>query len=93
MPEGTSSQSRDLRTPQPPKDGWLSHRLGYPLLYATEAQVTKGETQDYPERKDLKKITKSNPNREYVTSVLETLDLRDKPQIKECSSIGGLGNW
>ena len=44
MAEGTSNQSRDLLTPQPQNDGWLSHQLGYPLLYATEAQVTKGET-------------------------------------------------
>ena len=53
MEEGIGNQSRDLRTPQPPKDGWLSHRLGYPSLYSTESQVTKGETQTYPRRKDL----------------------------------------
>jgi len=28
--------------------------LRYPSLYATKAQVTKGETQTYPKRKELK---------------------------------------
>ena len=40
--------------PNPQIMEWLSRWLRYPLLYATKAQVTKGETQTYPRRKDLK---------------------------------------
>ena len=66
MAEEKGNQSRDLRIPQPPNDGWLSCRLGYPLLYVTEAQVTKGETQTYPKRIDLQLIARSNQNKEYI---------------------------
>ena len=91
MAEGTSNQSHDLRIPQPPNDGWLSRRLRYPLLYATKDQVTKGETQTYPTRKDLKQITRSD----YLHTIRKvragTLDLRSKPCFKECLSRDGYG--
>ena len=40
--------------PKPQMMEYLSRWLRYRLLYATKAQVTKGEIQTYPRRKDLK---------------------------------------